>query len=672
MNHQVRKLFPLVALAALLGALAYAVTFGTLPPAEFSFSNSDEVKTVDPAKASGEIENRVINGLFEGLLRSMPASDTPDENGMTAMEPQPGVSELPKISADGKTYTFPIRPAAKWSNGRNITAEDFVWSWRRTLHPETGSKYAYQLYYIQGAEAYNSASVEPYDSEKADSEKADSEKADSEKTDSNGRVEIELADRQDSLQPFPRGTIRRGLLTEIVKPPKPETAGLDEEAAKDELDLWRKKWSYIVDVKPTKDGKVDWDAKGTTEKFTTTEELAAGDLQHAMQVLPDFETTVGLAAPDSSTFVVTLKERTPFFHHLVAFYTLYPVNPECVIEHGTPKWTKAENIVSNGPYQMEFRRVRDRIRMKRNPHYWNAANVKFATVDALAVKSNTAALNMYLNDEVDWITEIPKVMVPELQKDPGYRAAPALITYFYRLNVTRVPLNNVKVRQALNAAIDKKQICERVTKAGETPARSLVPPGMLGYTIAPCGEYNPERARELLAEAGYPGGKGLPKIELLYNTNDNHRAIAEVITRQWQQNLGIRVELANVEWGVYLDRQQTLDYTVCRAGWIGDYPDPNTFLDMFVTGGGQNETGWGNPEYDGLIESAGKEADPKTRMEILHRAETILMEELPILPIYYYVSINMVRPEVTGFSNNILDRHPLHILNSPNAGKGTP
>jgi len=195
---------------------------------------------------------------------------------------------------------------------------------------------------------------------------------------------------------------------------------------------------------------------------------------------------------------------------------------------------------------------------------------------------------------------------------------------------------------------------------------------MLGYTIAPCGEYNPERARELLAEAGYPGGKGLPKIELLYNTNDNHRAIAEVITRQWQQNLGIRVELANVEWGVYLDRQQTLDYTVCRAGWIGDYPDPNTFLDMFVTGGGQNETGWGNPEYDGLIESAGKEADPKTRMEILHRAETILMEELPILPIYYYVSINMVRPEVTGFSNNILDRHPLHILNSPNAGKGTP
>ncbi|MFT5525463.1 MAG: oligopeptide transport system substrate-binding protein [Pirellulaceae bacterium] len=648
MNHQIRKLFPLIALAALLAALAYAVTFGTLPPAEFSFSNSDEVKTVDPAKASGEIENRVINGLFEGLLRSMPSGE-PDENGMTAMEPQPAVSALPELSADGKTYLFRLRPDAKWSNGRTITAHDFAWSWRRTLHPETGSKYAYQLYYVVGAEKYNLA-----------------------KADIGDQVEIELPDRPDPLQPFPRGTVLHGILLAITKPSEPNTDGLDEETAKNLRDDWRKEWSYTIDVKPTTDGSVDWDSKGTTQRFTTTAERVAESLQHALRILPDFESTVGIEARDPSTFVVTLKQRTPFFHHLVAFYTLYPVNPECVMEHGTPKWTKAENIVSNGPYQMEFRRVRDRIRMKRNPHYWGAAKVQFATVDALAVKSNTAALNMFLNKEVDWITEIPKVMVPELKKLPGYRAAPALITYFYRLNVTRKPLDNMKVRQALNAAIDKKQICERVTKAGETPSRSLVPPGMSGYTIAPCGGFDPERAKELLTEAGYPGGKGLPKIQLLYNSNDNHRAIAEVISRQWQEHLGIQVELANVEWGVYLDRQQTLDYTVCRAGWIGDYPDPNTFLDLFVTGGGQNETGWGNTQYDQLIEQAGKEGNPEKRMDILHRAEAILMEELPILPIYYYVSINLVRPEVKGFSNNILDRHPLHILTTPVASKGTP
>ncbi len=656
MHPLARKLFPYVALAVCGAAVAWAVSFRRLPPADFTFVNGDEVKTIDPAKATGAPEGRIINALFEGLLAHMPIDAPPDQDGIVLMKPVPAAAESYTVSPDGKTYTFKIRPSARWSDGTPVTAHDFAWSWRRMLHPETGSEYAYQIYYyVTGAEKYNNGEVAIGDP-----------------------VEVELADRAQPDQPFPRGTILRGVLVEIVKPQRQQGKDVKND------DPSKRDWVYIVDVKKEREGADKSRGAGKVERraFSQVPPVkgkSADDrsVEKCLQVLVDFEASVGIRATDDHTLVVKLKNRTPYFDELLAFYPLYPVNRKCVEIFGSPNWSKPENIVSNGPFSLEFRRIRDRIRLVKNPKYWNADNVRLNFIDALAVKSESTSLNMYINGQVDWATTVPTPVVPDLRKRPDFFTAPMLTTYFYRLNVTRPPLDDVRVRQALNMALDKQVICEKILKAGQQPARSFVPPGLAGYESAKCGEFNVPEARRLLADAGYPGGRHLPKLQILFNTNEAHQFIAEVIQQQWNNNLGIDVELRNLEWQSFLNTLQRKDYGVARSGWIGDYPDPNTFLDMFVTDGANNQTNWSNPTFDKLIKDAAAEPDPQKRMEILHEAEGLLMEELPIIPIYFYVSINMVHPRVKGFSANIQDLHPLHILsvddrdaaNSTQAGK---
>ena len=246
-----------------------------------------------------------------------------------------------------------------------------------------------------------------------------------------------------------------------------------------------------------------------------------------------------------------------------------------------------------------------------------------------------------------------------------FRPIPFLGTYYYLLNANEPPLDDARVRRALGLALNKKQVVETVTRAGQQPARSYVPAGIsryVDYRPALCEPYDPEKAGRLLAEAGYPGGRGMPRLEILYNTSEAHKAIAELIQSQWKRNLGIDVSLANQEWAAYLVATRKQNYQVARAAWIGDYLDPNTFLDMWVTGGTHNHTGWSNPEYDRLIDAAQKEPDTRKRMAYFHQAERILMDEMPIIPIYSYVTQSMVRPYVRGFYQNIQDVHPLKYL----------
>ena len=644
-SYQVRRFFPLVLVAACILAVAWVISFGTLPKADFAFANGDQIKTVDPSKATGAPEGRIINALFEGLLRQLPVDQPPDQTGSIPLKPTTrGVAESYSVSEDGLTYTFLIRQTAAWSNGRRLTSDDFVWSWRRTLHPETGSKYSYQLYYIHGAQAYNESRVEV-----------------------DQPVEVELNDRPEhpsgQNQLFPRGTMLRGILREIRDVTAPSGSGGNEA---DTAPVSEPRRIYVVEVKPQLNGRVQWEAQGRRQAFSSHPDLVKtvqGEaVQRAQHILPDFHRTVQIRAPNPRTLVVTLSNRTPFFTDLVAFYPLYPVCRECVETHGTPAWTLPENIVSNGPYQLEFRRIRDRVRLRKSRTYWDVANVDLNTIDAMAVKSETTSLNMFMNGQLDWATTVPNPVIPELMKRTDFLSAPMLTVYFYRLNVERPPLNKPLVREALNLAIDKRRIVEKVTSAGQQPARSFVPPGIRGYDSAYCGEYNPERARELLAQAGFPNGSGIPKIQIVYNTSEAHRDIAQVISEDWNVNLGIQTELRNLEWGTFLDTLSERDYMVARSGWIGDYPDPNTFLDMFVTDGANNETNWSNARYDELIQTAQVETDAAARMDILHQAEQLLMRELPIVPIYFYVSINMVNPRIKGFSANIQDIHPLHIL----------
>jgi oligopeptide transport system substrate-binding protein len=624
-------------------ALAWAVSFGTLPRADFSFDNGNEVQTIDPAKATGQPENRVINALFEGLLRTLPPAEWqqeygPDDN--VPLKPQPAMADMPEVSDDGRVYTFHIRKGREWSDGTPVTSHDFAWSWMRALHPETASQYAYQLYYIQGAEAYNTATINPGDA-----------------------VEVELANRPNPLQLFPRGAIRRGILREIRKPPAPQTPPDASETAKSRADAaWRKAWVYLVDIE--EEGHTAQFAFATGPEAAEKAGLYSGKIEACMHVLPDFEKTVGVETPDDHTLVVTLNRSTPYFTELVAFYTYYPVNRRCIETHGVPDWSKPGNIVTNGPFLMEFRRIRDRIRLRKNPRYWAADSVKLNTVDVMAVKSETTSFNMYMNGQIDWATTMPISIMNDIEAEmpQQFRSAPMLTVYFYRVNVTRPGLNDKRVRRALNLAIDKQNICQVVTKAGEVPATTYVPPGLADYHSPKGMEYNIEEARRLLAEAGYPNGRGLPTVEILYNDLDAHRTIAERIQQLWRENLGIDAQLRGLEWGVYLDSQQKLDYDVCRAAWIADYPDPNTFLDMFTSENQQNQTGWKNARYDELINRAAAEPDVAARMKLLQEAETILLDELPILPIYFYVSKNLVKPNVRGFFNNVQDTHWLSLI----------
>lgn len=650
MSNQFRKLFPYLALFVGLAGVAWAVSFTTLPPADFSFNNGDECKTVDPAKANGMPEHRLLNAIFEGLLQNVPDEEAIAAGKTVSLVQKPGVAFEPEVSADGRVYTFKIRPDARWSDGQSITAEDFVWSWRRTLHPETAAIYAYQLSYIAGAEKYNSGEVQPGD-----------------------EVEVELADRPNAEQPFPRGTVFRGKLERIDKPVEPQfTADTSPREKKEKQSDWRKRWVYVVEVASEEKQsaiadqleikKIDRERRAFCRHKEVKTAEGFDSVSQCQTVLLDFDSQVGVKATDSQTLVVTLKARTPFFRELVAFYPLFPVNRRCVERYGTPNWTRAENIVSNGPFVMASRRIRDRVRMTKNPHYWDAANVKLNIVDAFPIQSDTTGLNMYLRGQLDWQHPPPITIMPEIRKRSDLHTAPMFTTYFYRCNVTKPPLDNVLVRQALHRAIDRQKICEQVTQGGQLPRLSLVPPGMRGYESPSGLEFDKVEAQRLLAEAGFPKGQGFPKIELLFNSNEAHRAIAEVIQHDWQETLGISVELQMLAWPVYLENMHKMNYQICRAGWVADYSDPNTFLDMFVTGGQNNETGWSNTDYDRLIQQAAEEPDSAKRMKLFQEAETILMRELPILPIYSYVSQNLVRPYVKGFHANVQDYYPIHKL----------
>ena len=646
----VRKFFPLLILLGLLGAVVWAVSMGTLPRADFVFNNGAEIKTMDPAQATGSPEGRVINALFEGLLRSMPAGE-PDELGRIPMKPVArGMADRFTVSTDGTVYRFHIREDARWTNGDPVTATDFAWSWMRFLHPETASEYNYQLFYVRGAEKFNTVQLAVGD-----------------------KVEVELADRK-TPELFPRGTIRRGILRELILPAA-DTADRDSQEvdAADDVEAISGKAIFIVEFQNESSStaatetiayavSADGSLAGIDElKQTYTGDFPLSDIQPCKHVLYDFK-EVGIRVLSPQDLEVTLNSATAFFPELVAFYPLHPVHRGCVEQYGARRFTKAEHIVSNGPFRLIERRIRDRIRLTKNEQYWNAAEVELESIDVMSIQSETTSLNMYLTGQLDWDTTPPNTMIPILKKRDDFVSTPFLASYFYRINTEKPPLNNPLVRRALNLAIDKSSIVDNVVKGGQSPASSFVPPGMNGYEGYRGSGHNVKLARQLLAKAGYPNGKGLPQIEILYNTADSHRDIAEVIQQDWKKNLGINVVLRNLEWGSFLDSLRMGDYMVARSGWIGDYPDPNTFLDMFVTGGPNNQTNWGNVKYDNNIKMAKVEADPVSRMKLFVEAEAILMEEQAILPIYFYVSKNMVQPRVQGFHANLQDVHPLHLI----------
>ena len=384
---------------------------------------------------------------------------------------------------------------------------------------------------------------------------------------------------------------------------------------------------------------------------------------------------VAIETPDERTLAVRLVSPTPYFLHLSSFYATMPVHRpsierarEAFPETWQVEWLRPERLVTNRPFLLRERRLHDRLRLVKNPWYWDADHVAFRTIDVLAVESYSTMLNLYLTGEVDWIERCAPNLVPRMMAREDYDPVPYLGSYFYRVNVTRPPFDDRRVRRALALAIDRRAIVSKVTKKGETPSWSLCPPGLAGYSRAAMArsggagdadyESDCAEARALLAEAGFgPEGARFPTFEIHYNKSESHRDVAEVVADAWRRTLGLDVQLLNQEWKTYLDTQRNVDYDVSRSAWIQDYPDPNTFLEIFVTGGKNNRTGWSDARYDALIEQAREEPDVARRMELLSRAEAILLEELPILPIYAYTTNNAVNPRLGGFFENPQDDH---------------
>jgi len=372
---------------------------------------------------------------------------------------------------------------------------------------------------------------------------------------------------------------------------------------------------------------------------------------------------VGVEVINDETLRLTLRGPTPYFPEILKHYTWTAIPRHVVLKHGKiaqrgNPWTRPENIVGNGPYQLKSWRRNHHIEVERNPHYWNSSNVTLNGVRFLPVTNPYTEARMFRDGQLHSTYGAPSEVVDLMKRDhpTQLRQEPYVGTVFYRCNTTRQPLNNPHVRQALSHAINRKAICDNVYR-GFTPAHSMTPP-MGNYQPPNIAKFDPDIARKLLADAGFPNGKGFPRLKILIASRETAATLAQAIQAMWRETLGIEVEIVNKEWNAYLVAMQELDYDIASAGWIGDYFDPLTFLEMWTPGNGNNLTGWNNPAFAGLLKQSFQDSDLTHRFKLLHQAETLLIEDAPVLLIAWQARNYMLHPSVEGW-------HPLLLANNP-------
>lgn len=492
--------------------------------------NLSEPTDLDPQIITSLQDFNIVLALFEGLTQY----DPQDSHAV------PGVAASWEATPDLKTWTFHLRPDAKWSNGDPVTAHDFAYAYQRMLTPSFASEYAYMLFCLRGAEDF---------------------------------------------------------------------------------------------------------IGGKSTDFATV----------GVQVIDDLTLQLDLAYP------------VPYFPNLIAHASWYPVHRATIEKFGPmaqrgTRWTRPGNLVGNGPFNLTDWKPNQVIRVTKSPTYWDAANVRLHEIDFYPIESSASEEAAFRSGQLHVTTGIPidKIAVyknsPELR--PFLDQTTQLATYFYRFNIRKKPLDDVRVRRALSLAIDREQIVSKVTLGGQLPARALTPPNTAGYTAGDLLHGDIAEARRLLAEAGYPDGAGFPHLEILFNTNDGHRRIAEAIQQMWKQALNIDIGLYNQEAKVQSDSMREGNYEIARYAWIGDYVDPSTFLELMLSDSGNNQTGWANADYDRLVNEARYQIDPAKRFALYREAETILMRESPIAPIYFYVNSQLQVPALKGWYGNLIDIHP--------------
>jgi len=379
---------------------------------------------------------------------------------------------------------------------------------------------------------------------------------------------------------------------------------------------------------------------------------------------------VGVHALDARTVQVELNQPTAFFLDLCAFQTLSVV-PRRVIEQYGEDWMRARPLPASGPYRLEFWRLNDKIRLRKNPFYWDAAHTQSGVADYLCLSAPNTALNLYETGQADIIWDrdlLPNELLDVLGKRPDFHSFHYLGTYFIRCNTTKPPFDDPRVRKALALTIDKQRLVDKFLRGGEKAANRLVPDGTAHYEPASGLGYDPGLARQLLAAAGYPSGKGFPAFAYLFDAAGGggmiNQKIGVELQHMWEEQLGLHVGLQQMEKSVYLSAQNRLDYDLSRSTWIGDYDDPNTFLDLFRSNNGNNRTGWKNARYDALMREANRQTDVARRAALLQQAERILVfDELPVIPLYFYAgSTYYDGGKIKGIHPNLLDIHPLNAI----------
>ncbi|MED4754275.1 peptide ABC transporter substrate-binding protein [Brevibacillus choshinensis] len=362
---------------------------------------------------------------------------------------------------------------------------------------------------------------------------------------------------------------------------------------------------------------------------------------------------VGVKAIDDKTLEVTLENPTPFFTELTAFYTYYPVNQKVV--EGNEKWAaEAKTHVGNGPFKLEAWEHKNKLTLAKNDNYWDKDAVKVDKLEFSMVEDENTELSMFDNGELDWAgsptSSLPTDAIPALKDSGKMKTQPIAGTYWYKFNTEKAPFNNVKIRKAFTYAIDRQALIDNVLQTGQIPATGAVPPSMVLNKDGYFKDKDLETAKKLLEEGMKEEGlTKMPTVTLSYNTSEGHKKIAEAIQDQWKKQLGVDVKIENKEWKVYLEDLHQGNFQIGRMGWLGDFNDPINFLELYKDKkGGNNDTNWENPKYKELLNQSALEKDPEKRKAILAQAEQILMDEMPIMPIYFYTDSWVQNDKVTG------------------------
>jgi oligopeptide transport system substrate-binding protein len=369
---------------------------------------------------------------------------------------------------------------------------------------------------------------------------------------------------------------------------------------------------------------------------------------------------VAIRALDDYTFQFELTGPAPYALGMLTHYA-FSVVPLHAIEKYGDKWTRPENMVSNGPFNLKSWTPQDKLVVEKSTTYWDRDAVRLDEIVFFPIDDQNTATNMYLSGEMDWLSETPPNQLDKMKLDKGYVTNAAFIMYYYQFNQTKPPFDDVRVRKAFTMAIDRQELVDQVTRGGQFPAYGLTPPLPGLYPAVVAFEEDYDEARALLAEAGYPGGKGFPKTSILYNTSETHKNIAQYVQQKWSEVLGVDVEIENQEWATYLDNKQNQNFEVARAGWQGDYVDPNTFLtDLLFSGSGNNDGKYASAEFDALLAKAATLPDGQERYDVLAQAEQLAIgEDCAVMPFYYYSKSNWIDTDVWGgWFPTIQDMHP--------------